>query len=51
MPDFNFDEDIDRRQVPALKGHKMVLGADGMDLFARLSPTWIFTRHLRCLRH
>lgn len=36
MPDFdfNFDEEIDRRQVPALKMHKMVLGADGMDLFA-----------------
>ncbi len=29
-----FDEDIDRRQVPALKTHKMVLGADGANLFA-----------------
>ena len=29
-----FDEDIDRRQVPALKTHKMVLGADGTNLFA-----------------
>ena len=30
---FNFDEEIDRREVPALKWHKMVLGADGDDLF------------------
>lgn len=29
-----FDEEIDRREVPALKVHKLVLGADGMDLFA-----------------
>ncbi len=29
-----FDEDIDRRQVPALKTHKMVLGDDGAHLFA-----------------
>ncbi len=29
-----FDEDIDRRQVPALKTHKMVLGDDGQNLFA-----------------
>jgi len=28
-----FDEEIDRRAVPALKVHKMVLGTDGMDLF------------------
>lgn len=34
MADFNFDEPINRRDVPALKTHKMVLGADGMDLFA-----------------
>ena len=34
MPDFDFDTQIDRRAVPALKVHKMVLGADGMDLFA-----------------
>ncbi|MGR3660299.1 MAG: MalY/PatB family protein [Paracoccaceae bacterium] len=34
MPDFNFDEEINRRDVPALKTHKMVLGVDGMDLFA-----------------
>ena len=33
MPDFDFDEEIDRRKVPALKVHKMVLGADGADLF------------------
>ena len=33
MPDFDFDEVIDRREVPALKHHRMVLGADGMDLF------------------
>jgi len=32
--DSKFDEDIDRRKVPALKVHKIVLGADGMDLFA-----------------
>ena len=30
---FDFDEDIDRRQVPALKTHRVVLGADGGDLF------------------
>jgi len=30
----DFDEVIDRREVPALKVHRMVLGADGMDLFA-----------------
>lgn len=34
MPEFDFDKEIDRRAVPALKVHKMVLGADGMDLFA-----------------
>ncbi len=34
MPEFNFDTLIDRREVPALKVNKMVLGADGMDLFA-----------------
>ncbi|MBL4811075.1 MAG: PatB family C-S lyase [Rhodobacteraceae bacterium] len=33
-PEFNFDEEINRREVPALKVHKMVLGADGMSLFA-----------------
>lgn len=31
---FNFDEVINRRAVPALKVHPMVLGQDGMDLFA-----------------
>jgi cysteine-S-conjugate beta-lyase len=30
---FGFDEVIDRRQVPALKVHPMVLGADGAELF------------------
>jgi len=30
---FDFDEEIDRQQVPALKMHRMVLGADGLDLF------------------
>jgi len=30
---FNFDEVINRREVPALKSHRMVLGEDGMDLF------------------
>ena len=30
---FNFDEDIDRRAVPALKVHPNVLGQDGADLF------------------
>ncbi len=30
---FNFDEEIDRCEVPALKWHQMVLGADGADLF------------------
>jgi cystathionine beta-lyase len=33
MPQFDFDEEIDRRAVPALKTHAMVLGADGADLF------------------
>ncbi len=32
--DFNFDEGIDRREVPALKTHPMVVGADGAGLFA-----------------
>ena len=31
--EFDFDTAIDRRSVPALKVHRMVLGADGMDLF------------------
>ena len=30
----NFDEEINRREVPALKVHKMVLGEDGDALFA-----------------
>ena len=30
---FNFDEEIDRRAVPALKTHPAVLGADGAHLF------------------
>jgi len=30
---FDFDRVIDRRAVPALKVHRMVLGQDGMDLF------------------
>ncbi|MFT5064488.1 MAG: cystathionine beta-lyase [Yoonia sp.] len=30
---FDFDEVINRRDVPALKVHRMVLGADGMNLF------------------
>jgi len=30
---FDFDEVIDRREVPALKVHRMVLGTDGMGLF------------------
>lgn len=30
---FGFDEEIDRRCVPALKPHPIVLGADGVDLF------------------
>jgi len=30
---FDFDEVINRRDVPALKSHRMVLGEDGMDLF------------------
>jgi cystathionine beta-lyase len=30
---FDFDEVIDRREVPAVKVHRMVLGDDGMDLF------------------
>ena len=34
MAKFDFDEVIDRRAVPALKHHRMVLGDDGMELFA-----------------
>lgn len=34
MVEFDFDEVIDRRAVPALKHHRMVLGDDGMALFA-----------------
>lgn len=30
---FDFDEVINRRDVPALKFHQMVLGDDGMDIF------------------
>lgn len=30
----DFGEEINRREVPALKVHQMVLGKDGMDLFA-----------------
>ncbi len=30
---FDFDEEIDRREVPALKPHRIVLGADGEHLF------------------
>ncbi|MFC3615287.1 MalY/PatB family protein [Lutimaribacter marinistellae] len=33
MAEFDFDGEIDRRVVPALKHHRIVLGADGMDLF------------------
>ncbi len=33
MTGFNFDEDINRREVPALKPHPIVLGKDGADLF------------------
>jgi len=33
-PDYDFDEDIDRRAVPSLKTHEMVLGKDGGHLFA-----------------
>lgn len=34
MAEFDFDEVIDRRAVPALKHHRIVLGDDGMALFA-----------------
>jgi cystathionine beta-lyase len=34
MPEFEFDTVLDRRKVPALKHHRIVLGKDGMDLFA-----------------
>ena len=33
-PEFSLDEEINRRSVPALKAHSMVLGEDGADLFA-----------------
>jgi hypothetical protein len=31
---YNFDEEIDRRAVPALKTHPLVLSANGENLFA-----------------
>ena len=31
---FSFDEEIERRKVPALKVHPLVIGPDGEDLFA-----------------
>jgi cystathionine beta-lyase len=34
MTGFDFDEAIDRRAVPALKHHPIVLGPDGAGLFA-----------------
>jgi len=34
MPHFDFDQVIDRRAVPALKTHEMVLGKGGANLFA-----------------
>jgi len=34
VSEFDFDAPIDRREVPALKVHPMVLGADGKGLFA-----------------
>jgi cysteine-S-conjugate beta-lyase len=33
MTRYDFDEEIDRRVVPALKTHRIVLGEDGGDLF------------------
>ena len=33
QPEFSFDEETDRRAVPALKWHPMVLGKDGAGLF------------------
>ena len=55
---FNFDEEIDRREVPALKPHRLVLDADGLDLFPagvadmdfRVSPA-ILEAMERRLRH
>jgi len=55
---FNFDEEIDRREVPALKPHRLVLDADGIDLFPagvadmdfRVSPA-ILEAMGRRLRH
>ena len=34
MSRFDFDAQIDRRDVPSLKTHRNVLGDDGADLFA-----------------
>lgn len=33
MAEFGFDQEIDRRVVPALKHHRVVLGSDGLNLF------------------
>jgi cystathionine beta-lyase len=33
MSAYDFDQEIDRREVPALKPHPMVLGKDGLHLF------------------
>ena len=34
MPAFDFDDKINRRAGPALRHHRRLLGAGGMDLFA-----------------
>ncbi len=46
---FDFDEEIDRRAVPALKVHPMVLGKDGLDLFPAGVADMDF-RAPRCVR-
>ena len=33
MTGFDFDVEINRREIPALKSHRVVLGEDGVDLF------------------
>lgn len=50
--EFDFDGEIDRRQVPALKAHRLVLDADGEHLFiADLSSCSIATDRVSAPEH
>ena len=45
-----FDEEINRREVPALKVHPMVVGPDGENLFAAGVADMDFKAHRPCLK-